>query len=309
MRRRPDFLYIGTSKAGSTWVFSVLSWHPKIYAYPGKNLGFFSTRFQKGWTWYLDQFDPGPDHQAVGEVSHSYLVSEEAPSRIRDLLPEAKMLVVLRDPVQRSFSDYLDGVKNGKLNGTFEEELDRSPGLINRSRYGTQVARYLQHFGREQFHIVAFDELVADPAGFAAGIFRFLRVEELKIPATLRQRVLPAGVPRSRVLAAAVKPVSRAARRIGLTALRGKVKISPTIRNLLYRPFRDDRPAIRPETEARLRAIFADEVRLLDEVAGTDFATLWGYSSGATTAPPTTAAHVAERIAASDKQDPQWRTS
>ena len=52
MRIVPDYLYIGTSKAGSTWLFRALKWHPQIYAYPGKNLGFFSTRFENGWDWY-----------------------------------------------------------------------------------------------------------------------------------------------------------------------------------------------------------------------------------------------------------------
>ncbi|HEX8841598.1 MAG TPA: sulfotransferase [Sphingomicrobium sp.] len=284
MGSRPDFLYIGTSKAGSTWLFKALSWHPQIYVYPGKNLGFFSTRFEKGWDWYVSNFDPEPQHRSVGEVSHSYLVSERAPARIRELLPSIKMIACLRDPVQRTFSDYLDRVKNGELHGTFEEELERSPALINRSRYGTQLSRYLELFDRKQLHIVCFDELVAGPTQFAAGIFEFLGVDPLPIPEKLRGKILPAGTPRSRSVANGAKMLSKLTKRFGLNALRGRVKTSPTIRNILYRPYGEGRPTIHPTTEARLRGLFAEEVRLLDSAAGTDFAGLWGYPRAVTAA-------------------------
>ena len=99
---------------------------------------------------------------------------------IREHLPNVKMIACLRDPVQRTFSDYLDRVKNGKMDGTFEEELERDPALINRSRYGTQLARYLELFDRAQFHIVSFDELVATPARFRGG---HVRVSRSRCPA------------------------------------------------------------------------------------------------------------------------------
>jgi len=276
MSSRPDFLYIGTSKAGSTWLFRTLSWHPQIYVYPGKNLGYFSSRYELGQDWYLSNFEPGAEHKVTGEVSHSYLVSEDAPARIHRDFPAIKMIVSLRDPVQRTFSDYLDCVKNGKLHGTFEEEIERTPALINRSRYGAQLERYLKLFDRKQFHIASFDELAAEPERFAAAIFGFLGVDALPLPAKLGRKVLPAGTPRSKLAVSAAKTLSRLTRRLGLHSVRGKVKISPTIRNMLYRPF-DKRPVMNPATEARLRNIFAADVRLLDSVAGTNFAGLWGY--------------------------------
>ena len=274
----PDFLYIGTSKAGSTWTFKTLSWHPQICVYSGKNLGFFSSRYEKGWGWYLNQFHCEPQHRVTGEVSHSYLVSADAPERIHKHLPNVKMLVCLRDPVERTFSDYLDGVKNQKFIGSFEEELERFPALITRSCYGTQLERYLQYFDRDQFLISSFDELKSAPKQYAARLFEFLGVEVLDIPANLGGKVLPAGIPRSRKLALAAKALSQLARRTGLNALRGKVKTSRAVRNLLYRPYNDHtRPTMRPDTRARLREMMTQEVQLLDAIAGTDFGNLWGY--------------------------------
>lgn len=275
----PNFLYIGTSKAGSTWIFKALSWHPEVYMYSGKNLGYFSTRFERGWDWYVSNFKPEPQHRVVGEVSHSYLVSETAAERIHERLPSVKMMACLREPVERTFSDYLDGIKNGKLTGSFEEELERTPALIRRSRYAANIGRYLDRFDRKQIHIASFDQLKSDPASFAADLFAFLEVEPLELPSRLRDKVLPAGVPRSRAVATTAKRVARFTGQIGLKALRGRLKTSRWVRNLLYRPFEDEeRPTMLPSTQFRLRELFQDEVRRLDEIAGTEFTRLWNYS-------------------------------
>lgn len=278
MAADPNFLYIGTSKAGSTWIFKTLSWHPEIYMYPGKDLGFFTSDWDKGWDWYRANFDPEPHHKVIGEVSHSYMVSEDATRRLHERLPDAKLMVCLREPVDRTFSQYLDGIKNGKISGSLEEELERTASLINRSSYGTHIARYLEVFPREQLHIAAFDDLKSAPAQFASDMFRFLEVEDLPLPETNRQKVLPAGEPRVRSVAMAAKVASKAMNKVGLAGLRGKLKTSPAVRNVIYRPFTSEtRPTIPSDIEARLRDQMRTEVLQLDEVAGTDFATKWGY--------------------------------
>ena len=278
MSASPNFLYIGTSKAGSTWIFKVLSWHSQIYMYPGKDLGFFTSGYEQGWDWYVDNFNPDEEHQIVGEVSHSYMISRRARDRILQRLPDAKLLVCLREPVERTFSQYLDGIKNGKFEGTFEEVLESVPSLINRSRYGTHISRYLEAFSREQMHIASFDQLKADPAQFAADMFAFLGVEPLEIPPQLGEKVLPAATPRNRAITMTAKKIAEGAKQIGLDGLRGKVKTSPFIRNLLYKPFTvESRPTIAPETKARLRDLMAGEVQRLDAAAGTYFCSLWNY--------------------------------
>ena len=274
----PDFLYIGTSKAASTWLFKVLSWHPQIYMYTGKNLSFFSRNFDKGWDWYRSRFDPEPQHRVVGEVSHNYLISEDAPARIRESLPDVKLLVCLREPVQRTFSDYLEGINDGKFSGTIDQELKRTPGLINKSRYGTHLARYLEHFPRDRIYIACFDDLAPAPDKFAAGIFEFLGVDPLAIPPDLMGKVLPAGVPRARGLASIVRKFTRLAARLGFTDVRGKMKTSPLLRSVLYRSYaQGSRPTIPPATEAYLRELMTPEIQRLDTVAGTDFCRRWNY--------------------------------
>lgn len=278
MTETPNFLYIGTSKAGSTWIFKLLCWHPQIYMYPGKDIGFFTREFAKGWDWYTSNFQPEAGHKVVGEISHSCLFSDEARDRIHASLPNAKMLVCLREPVERIFSQYLDGIKNGKITGSLDEELNRTTSLIKRSCYGTYLERYLELFPRDQIYITSFDRLVSEPDEFAKEIFEFLGVDALEIPNKLKRKILPAGQPRVRSIAMAAKKLAKLARSIGLVDLQGKAKMSPTVRNLLYRPFTDDsRPTIPPEIKTRLRGLMADEIRRLDAVAGTGFCQLWNY--------------------------------
>ncbi len=73
-RRLPDFLYIGTSKAGSTWLFNTLAIHPEVHLASSKGLYFFDQHYDRGIDWYLDQFGGAGDARAMGEISHSYLV-------------------------------------------------------------------------------------------------------------------------------------------------------------------------------------------------------------------------------------------
>ncbi|MFC7536827.1 sulfotransferase domain-containing protein [Sphingomonas sp. GCM10030256] len=272
------FLYIGTSKAGSTWIFHLLSHHPEIFTYPGKNLGFFSNRFANGWAWYVNHFDPGPEHRIMGEICHSYLPSQHAAERVYDLMPDARLIACLREPVARTFSDYLDGIKNGKIEGTFEEALERFPKIVERSKYASHLERYLTRFPRDQIHIAPFDELVSSPEKFAARLFEFLGATPIDLPPGAMDKVLPAGRPRSKAVVRLTKMVALLAYRNGLRELRGRLKTSRTLRNLLYQPYSEaSRPKMGPATRERLRTIMRPEVLRLDDLAGTNFRRLWGY--------------------------------
>ena len=278
MSRRPDFLYVGTSKAGSTWLYGALEQHPEIYMAPGKSLHYFSNRYDEGTDWYLRHFQAARQERVLGEVSHGYLYSEDAPGRIAELNPSMKILICVREPVARAFSDYLDGIKNGQIEGSFEEQLDRSPSFLERSRYSSYIERYLDVFGEENVHVAIFEELAANPDLFAGKIFRFLGVEEQTLTQAQRKKMMPAGKPRSQSAAQMAKQASQLAKRLGLRRLRGKVKTSRTVRNILYAPYTDEnKPRMRPETQTRLRQSFQPEVAKLDSLLSTNLRQTWNY--------------------------------
>src|SRR5262245_4918474 len=264
MDKLPNFLYIGTSKAGSTWLYDVVNRHPEIYMASGKGLFFFSTHYERGLEWYASHFAAARGERIRGEVSHGYLYDEKACERMAAMDPELKLMVCLREPLDRAFSEYLDGVKNGRVRASFEAQIERDPWLLERGRYARYLAPYLERFGRERVHVGIFDELRSDPDAFARKLFEFLGVEPLGLRPAQRERMMPAGEPRSRWLSQAAKKASHAARAVGLRKLRGRVKTSRLVREVLYRPFPVDRkPKMGSGTEERLRAGLQGDVERL----------------------------------------------
>ena len=280
----PNFLYIGTSKAGSTWLFNALALHPDVYLASNKGLYFFDQHRDRGMDWYLAQFAGADGKHAIGEISHSYLSSPEAAPRIAELNPAMRLLVCLREPVDRAFSDYLDLVKNNQFSGTFDEAIDAYPRLLDRGRYATHLKRYLYLFPAEQLHIGLFDDLKADPQAYADEVWDFLGVEPLELPPAALKSRMPAGKPRNTVVAGAAKSASQLVKRMGLRRLRSRVKRSVTLRSALYRPYKDDRPTLDPARAAELRQQFAGEVAALDAMLPTPVSARWGYASDEVTA-------------------------
>jgi hypothetical protein len=270
----------------------MLDYHPSVFIVPKKGLHFFDAHYERGLDWYLEHFAPGRDYEVVGEISHSTLFSTEAPARIAALNPRMKLMACLREPVARAFSEYLDLVKNGRFEGTFEEALERAPQIIEHGRYGTYLPAFLEHFPRDQLLVTVFDDLKADPRRFAETMFEFLEIENLELPPSVLRPRMPAGVPRSKGVAMLAKKASRLTLRLGLVRLRGKVKLSTTVRNALYRPYGDDdRPSLSPGTAARLRARYGPEVAAVDTFLGTNLVERWGYG-GATDEMPVGASAV-----------------
>lgn len=273
----PNCLYVGTSKAGSTWIFDLLARHPSIYACPGKGLYFFDSHYDNGMAWYLSHFQSARDESIVVEISHSYLYSASACRRIAELNPGMKILACLREPADRAFSDYLDHVKNGKYTGSFERAIEELPSIVERGKYATYLRPYLETFGAQQIHLSVFDQLSSDPQQFADRLFDFLGVPVVTLSSPQTKKIMPAGRPRARRLSLWTKAISKRLKRVGLKPVMGRIKRSRAVRNLLYRPYTESekpRPTAR-ETEV-LREIFAPEVKMLDTMFGTQFCRYWG---------------------------------
>jgi hypothetical protein len=273
----PDFLYIGTSKAGSTWLFNTLATHPEVHLASNKGLYYFDHHFDNGEEWYLAQFAGAPPGTVSGEISHSYLSSPEAAARIAALNPQMRLLVCLREPVDRAFSDYLDLVKNDQYDGPFSEAVEKFPRLLDRGRYATHLQRYRALFPADQLLVQLFDDLRADPQAYADEVYDFLGVSRVQLPPTQLRSRMPAGVARNAALASGAKQASTLAKRVGLRRLRSRVKRSVFLRQALYRPYREDRPQVDPGFAAELRRGFASEVTELDTLLGVPVSQRWGY--------------------------------
>ncbi len=279
LARVPNFFYLGTSKAGSTWLYGVLCRHEDICMAPGKGLYFFENNFDRGLDWYLAHFRDTGRRPVIGEIAHSYLYAPLACERIAQVSPQAKLMVCLREPASRAFSAYLDACKNNQYGGTFEQALQEIPSLVERGRYAKYLAPYVARFGRAQIHVGIFDDLERDPQTFASQVFAFLGVADLALPGALCRKMMPAGRPRAKLLALLARRGSMALKRLGMRRIRGRLKTSRVLRNLIYRPFdAASRPQMAAATRSSLRERFFDDVHRLDGLLGSNLKQRWGYA-------------------------------
>ncbi len=207
-RRRPlpDFLVIGAQKAGTTALYAYLRWHPGITGPSWKEVSFFDRHWWRGEAWYRGQFPLRAGERLVGEASPSYLFHPLAARRARSLVPDAKVVALLRDPVDRAYSQYQHEVALGREPLSFEDALaaedDRLAGEVERliddprafsrawwdhayaarGRYAEQLERWLAVFPREQLLVVPTEELGERPAETYASILAFLGAERYELP-------------------------------------------------------------------------------------------------------------------------------
>jgi hypothetical protein len=185
------FLVIGGQKCATTTLFHHLASHPQVYMPPQKEVNFFAKpeRYARGLDWYLaSHFADAPDDAICGEASPLYLAFGSAAARIRASLPEAKLIALLRNPIERAWSHYRMAVRRGLEARDFatalrEEQAQAPPGpdpadperdYLAFGTYGVSLAAYLERFPRRQIHVEFTEELARDPAGVMRRITVFV---------------------------------------------------------------------------------------------------------------------------------------
>ncbi len=217
--RWPNLFLVGAAKAGTTSVYDALARHPAIYMSPVKEPHYFS-RIQPSAerqaffphvsdeASYLALFADATSELLIGEASTSYLWDTEAAERIKRTVPKASILIILRDPVERAYSQYWNDVREGLERRPFLDALiderSRGPGqwgvsslYIDCGLYAAQVKRYLDRFGA-RVHVSLFEDLAADQDTTIARIHSFLELAPADVgPATGRMN--PAALPRNKL--------------------------------------------------------------------------------------------------------------
>jgi hypothetical protein len=275
---KPNFIYIGPDKAGSSWLHEVLLRHPQIFLSPAKDLYFFDRYYDRGLDWYLRQFDDArPEHLVVGEVCQDYLFHPEAPQRIADSLGSCRMMVTLRDPADRAFSSYLYMLRSGWEPGTFLQALAGQPMLLQHGSYATALERFTDRFGRDQIHVAVFDDLVADPQAFIDTLTAWLDIDSITMTPAQLGAILPATRARSAMLSRLACWGAQFVREHDGATVVGRVKRSPLVQRALYRPLTTDKPTMTAEERSAVQVALAEEVAQIDRVYGLDLAQRWGW--------------------------------
>ena len=189
--RLPTFLVIGAMKAGTTSLYHYLRTHPQVYMPEVKEPMFFDPRhnWSRGVGWYAELFAAArPDQVALGEASTSYTKFPQVqgvPARIASVLPEVRLIYVVRHPLERMRSHYLYAVSRGKERRPIERALVEDPSYLDVSRYAMQLEQYLPHFPPERFLLLDSRDLAHRRLETLRRVFGFLGVEEGWVPPIL----------------------------------------------------------------------------------------------------------------------------
>lgn len=203
----PNFIVIGANKAGTSSLHAYLSQHPQIHMSSPKEPMYFlmvqkdraensdarvaADKMQAALTWedYLKLFQTEKEVVIRGESSTAYLANPQCAERIKEKLPDVKLCVVLRNPVDRAFSNYKMYVKRGAEKMSFKEavEEEKKTGRLNYpdgmrylslSRYSNSIQTYLNLFGEEQLMIFTYEDFSKNTSNVLRKLYRFLGVNE-----------------------------------------------------------------------------------------------------------------------------------
>ena len=166
--RLPSFLVIGATKAGTTSLHAYLRAHREVFVHPRKDLRYFAAEheWRRGPEWYRAQFAGAGSAAAVGQVSNAYArhpVYAGAPERIAALLPDVRLVYLVREPFARIEAHYRWRLSSGHEWRGVEEALRADPSYVAASLYGLQLAEYRRHFAPEQILVLRCEALLADP--------------------------------------------------------------------------------------------------------------------------------------------------
>ncbi len=295
MNAMPNFFIVGAARSGTTSLDRYLSQHHEIYMAPRKEVNFFTAN-------YFPRTGPGDERinkevirdkyqyaqlfagvageKAIGESSVFYLCYPGTAERIAQVVPNAKIIMVLRDPVDRAYSAYMHLVRNGREHLGFEEALSREEERKQRGYepmwwykelglYYKQVKHYLDVFGTQQVKVLLYDELFANPGQILRNVFAFIGVkEDVIIDTSLHYN--PGGVPKSWKLYTLLdsfiaKPNALEKRLKSLVPSRLRAAYANKALSMLLQPVPMD-----PHVHAQLKAYFVEDVRKLEDLLHRD---------------------------------------
>lgn len=186
VEKRPYFLIIGAQKCGTTSLYQYLIRHPSISPAVRKETHFFDKRYELGMDWYLSQFPSlhGENQNPITcEATPRYICHPKARNRIHKHLPNVKLIALLRNPVDRAFSNYHHWIRKGSVtNYTFEEAVRKDVnGILSRGNYYKQLKEWLALYPKDQLLVLDSESFFLNPNDAISKICSFLEIPEWQL--------------------------------------------------------------------------------------------------------------------------------
>lgn len=290
-RLKPNFLIVGAARSGTTSLYHWLKQHPEVFMPDIKEPCYFVHGYGiSDLEKYLSLFEPGRGKKAIGEASAAYLGSPESPQWIRDALGNVRVIILLRNPIERAYSLYCWMVMEGyEWVPTFEEALEEEDRrfrdeffrennpeyfwdymYFRSGLYYEQVKRYMETFGLNSIRIFIFEDLTRSPEKVYGDVCRFLDISDNHRPAFVAQN--PSKVPRSVKLQYLLRQTQRlpsglpwAFRKFSRPVIR---RLVPLLMSLNREA--GHKPKMSHELKERLREMYCEEILRLGELIGRD---------------------------------------
>jgi hypothetical protein len=296
---KPDFFIVGAPRSGTTAMFQYLSTHPEIWMsnrkemhYFGSDLNFGPQLYRRDLKAYLAEYDGRNWARRAGDASVWYLMSKMAAAEIKAFNPDASIIIMLRDPTELlqsmyymfrydgnehlpSFEEALAAEEERRAGRLLTRQTYFAQGLVYRNivRFAEQVKRYFETFGRDNVHVIIYDDFAGDTAAAYCETLEFLGVDSTQPPPEFKivngnryvkssalQTLLNDGLVRRAALA--IRPMVPKRLFVALRTMRENWMRS----NLHF----EKRPALSAELLVRLKSEFAPEIERLSELLGRD---------------------------------------
>jgi len=274
----PNFFIVGAPKAGTSSLYNYLRQHPEIYMSPVKEPHFFSSSYIVRQNLYYKSklvdniddyqklFSEAIDQKAVGEASTSYLFYPEVPGKIKEMRPDALIIIMLRNPIDRCFSHYLMDYRLGLIKAPLQDvisgKIQQTIGslyyqqYIDLGLYYQQVKRYYDVFGRNAVKVILFDDFTKQTIRIVQEIYCFLKVDKSFSP-DLKKSYNAYKLPKHRLIDVAYR--STLLRKLGKMLLTGRF-----LTILEKKLFTNEKPELNNNLTIELLSIFYKDIKKLE---------------------------------------------
>lgn len=264
-----DVAGVGPQRTGTTWLDACLREHPELCLPEEVKETFFLDRhFERGWDWHAGHFERCGPERLRTEVGPTWFDVPEVPGRLHERAPDCRIVATLRDPAERSWSLYRHHRRKGRVGEDYREAVEEIPRIVEASRYGEHLPRWIDRFGSERVHVILLDDVRERPEAVLEELCDSLEVAPFdEAPASAEERVYAGRRARHPSLARLAVGASRWLRDRGL---HGVADLARRLTGGLVYGTPDEDEGMPPALRAELAAAFEEDVRFIEELTGRD---------------------------------------